>query len=75
MIWVKEILEWKKKIDTLKIPKMWRDGYHEEVKEYLINDLKMTEAIYNHGKTVRKFKYLHKDYGEIAGEREVIVDW
>lgn len=64
-----------KTIDTLKIPKMWRDGYHQEVKEYLINDLKMTEAIYNHGKIVKKFKYLHKDYGKIMDEREVVVDW
>ena len=64
-----------KTIDTVKIPKMWRDGQHQEVKKYLINDLKMTEAIFNHGKTVRNFKYMHKDYGKIIGEKVVKVNW
>lgn len=64
-----------KNMDTLKIPKMWREGKHEEVKNYLINDLKMTEAIFNHGKQAGKFKYEHKEYGESLGEKEVIVKW
>ncbi len=64
-----------KSVDTLKIPKMWRDGYHKEVKDYLTNDLQMTEAIFNHGKNVGKFKYDHKEYGESLGEREVKVKW
>ncbi len=64
-----------KTIDTMKIPKMWRDGKHQEVKEYLLNDLRMTEGIFNHGKSVKKFKYEHKEYGESYGEREVRVVW
>lgn len=64
-----------KTIDTMKIPKMWRDGKHQEVKNYLLNDLKMTEAIFMHGKNVGKFKYEHKDYGKSLGEREVCVKW
>ena len=62
-------------VDTLKIPKMWRDGKHQEVKDYLLNDLKMTEAIFNHGRNVGKIKYEHKNYGKIIGEREVHVKW
>ncbi|MDD5133540.1 MAG: hypothetical protein PHD81_04900 [Candidatus Nanoarchaeia archaeon] len=64
-----------KTIDTLKIPKMWRDGQHQEVKDYLSNDLIMTEAIFNHGKDVGKFKYEYKEYGISKGQREVIIDW
>ncbi len=35
----------------------------------------MTEAIYSHGKTIGKFKYEHKEYGESKGEKEVNVNW
>lgn len=64
-----------KTVDTLKIPKMWREGKHQEVKDYLLNDLKMTEAVFNHGRNVGKFKYDHKEYGKSFGEREVSVKW
>jgi len=61
--------------NPLKIPKMWREGKHVEVRDYLLNDLKMTEAIYNHGKKHGKLKYEHKEYGESKGIREVSVEW
>ena len=64
-----------KSVDTLKIPKMWRDGQHKEVKDYLANDLQMTEAIFNHGKSFGKFKYEHKEYGQSLGQKEVTVRW
>lgn len=64
-----------KTVDTMKIPKMWRDGNHKDVKDYLLNDLKMTEAIFMHGKNVGKFRYEHKHYGKSLGEREVCVKW
>ena len=57
------------------ILRLWRDGKHQEVKDYLLNDLKMTEAIFMHGKKVGKFRYEHKDYGKSLGEREVKVKW
>ena len=61
--------------DTLKIPKMWRNGKHQEVKEYLHNDLKMTEALYHYGKNNKKLKYEHKEYGRSFGIKEIEVDW
>ena len=64
-----------KNADTLKIPKMWRDGKHEEVKNYLLNDLKMIQALYNHAKKTKKLKYEHKEYGESFGEKEIAVYW
>ncbi len=64
-----------KTVDTLKIPKMWRDGKHQEVKDYLLNDLKMTEAIFNHGRNVGKLKYEFKKYGKSLDEREICVKW
>ncbi|MDO8627262.1 MAG: hypothetical protein Q7K42_02250 [Candidatus Diapherotrites archaeon] len=64
-----------KTVDTLKIPKMWRDGQQDEVKDYLLNDLKMTKAIFDHGMQKGKFKYEHKMYGKSFGEKEVNVLW
>jgi DEAD/DEAH box helicase domain-containing protein len=62
-----------KNCNTLEIPKMWREGKHEEVQNYLLNDLIMTEKIFNYGKNFGKFKYTHKNYNEIIGEKEVNV--
>ena len=61
--------------DGKDIPKMWRDGKHNEVKAYLINDLKMTEAVYNYALKNKKLKYLHSEYNISFGEREVSVNW
>lgn len=61
--------------DSIKIPGMWRNGEFDRVKKYLLNDLRMTEALYNHGKNKKKIKYEHKEYGESYGEREIIVNW
>jgi DEAD/DEAH box helicase domain-containing protein len=61
--------------DSVDIPKMWRDGKREEVKSYLLNDLKMTEKLYLHGKKGGKLKYEHKEWGESFGEREVFIKW
>ena len=61
--------------DSIDIPKMWRDGKHDEVKSYLLNDLKMTEKVFLHGRKGGKFKYEHKEWGESLGEREVFVKW
>lgn len=64
-----------KTIDSKKIPKMWRDGKHQEVRDYLLNDLKMTKEIYEYGTKHKKLKYEHKEYGESFGEREAKVNW
>jgi hypothetical protein len=61
--------------DTLKIPKMWRDGKHDEVKEYLRRDLEITKGIYDYAKTKGELKYTHKDYGIIKGVRTVKIHW
>lgn len=61
--------------DGKDIPKMWRDGKHNEVKAYLTNDLKMTEAVYNYALKNKKLKYLHSEYNISFGEREVTVNW
>ena len=64
-----------KTVDVLKIPKMWRAGRHQEVKDYLAHDLEMTAGIFNHGKKIKRFRYERKEYGESLGEREVSVEW
>jgi len=61
--------------DTLKIPKMWRDGQHDEVKAYLRTDLEITKGIYDYGKTRGELKYTHKNYGKMEGVRTVKVHW
>lgn len=57
------------------VPKMWREGCKEQVKGYLLNDLKMTEKFYLTGKEGFNFKYDHKVYGVSKGEREVYIKW
>lgn len=61
--------------NTLKIPKMWRDGKKEEVINYLKKDLEIVKEIYNHGRINGTIEYTHKDYGKIEGVRTVKVDW
>jgi len=61
--------------DGKDISKMWREGKHDEVKAYLINDLKMTEAVYNHALKNKKLKYMHSEFNISFGEREVAVNW
>jgi len=57
------------------VPKMWREGHKEQVKGYLLNDLKMTEMFYLAGKKGQIFKYDHKVYGVSYGERSVYIKW
>ncbi len=61
--------------NALKIPEMWRDEKHDEVREYLRTDLEITKEIYYYGKTRGELKYTHKEYGEIKGVRTVKVHW
>jgi hypothetical protein len=57
------------------IPQMWKDGKHDEVKAYLLNDLRMTEKFYLAGCQGTKIKYDHKIYGKSQGEREIYLKW
>ncbi len=61
--------------DSIKIPEMYRNGEKDRVKQYLYNDLCMTEKFYLYGKKGHIFKYEHKEYGRSQGEREVYVKW
>ena len=61
--------------DTLKIPKMWRDGEQDKVREYLRTDLEITKGIYDYAKTQGELKYTHKNYGKIEGVRTAKVHW
>ncbi len=61
--------------DGINIPEMWRNGEKDKVRQYLLNDLKMTEQFYLHGKKGYTFKYEHKEYGKSFGEKEVYVKW
>jgi len=57
------------------IPQMWKDGYHGKVKEYLLNDLQMTEKFYLAGCKGTTIKYDHKTYGKSQGEKEIYIKW
>jgi hypothetical protein len=65
----------RKSENSIKIPKMWRDGEHDRVIEYLRKDLEITKGIYDYGKTRGEIRYTHKEYGEIKGVRTVKVSW
>jgi len=65
----------KKTEDSIKIPEMWRNGQVEKVKDYLYNDLLMTEKFFLSGRIGQEFLYEHKIYGKSYGERKVYVKW
>ena len=71
----KRNLNMQKTENSIEIPGMWRAGKHQEVKDYLINDLKLIKAVHEHGKLNKSLKYDHKVYGESEGEKIVSVDW
>ena len=50
--------------DTLKIPKMWRDGKHDKVKEYLRRDLEITKGIYDYAKKKESLNIPIKNIGQ-----------
>ncbi len=54
--------------DSMKIPEMWRDGEYLKVKNYLMNDLKITELVYNYGRDNGIFRYYD-------GDKKVKVKW
>lgn len=63
------------------IPQMWKDGKHDEVKSYLLNDLKMTEAFYLAGCRGTIIKYDHRVYDAhinkpaSRGIKEIFLKW
>ncbi len=63
----------KKTEDSVLIPKMWHNGEKDRVKQYLRNDLKITEQFYLLGKKGGNIKYDHKVYGKSHGEREIYI--
>ncbi len=65
----------KKTEQSILVPQLWRSGQHNIVKNYLKNDLLMTERFYLAGLKGQIFKYDHKVYGKSYGEREVFVRW
>ena len=62
----------KKPFDGTLIPPLWNAGKHKEVKEYLLNDLKMTKSVFLHGKNTKKLKYRDRDTGLT---QDIIIDW
>ncbi|OLS19725.1 MAG: hypothetical protein HeimC2_40310 [Candidatus Heimdallarchaeota archaeon LC_2] len=64
-----------KTINTLEIPKMWRDGKYDEVRDYLKIDLDLLAGVFYYGLSKQPLKYNVKDYGRLVGQKEVILDW
>jgi len=64
-----------KTLDSKKIPGMWREGKHVEVKKYLKRDLELLAGIYCHGLIHEKLIYPYKEYGKFVENREVKVTW
>lgn len=60
---------------SIDVPRLWREGKRDIVKNYLKNDLLMTEKFYLLGKRGFIFKYEHKIYGKSHGERQAYVKW
>ncbi len=62
-------------IDTIKIPELWRAGKHNEVISYLQRDLDILASIFYLGLQKTPITYIEKNYGEIIGEKEVVLDF
>ncbi len=61
----------KKSQDTMKIPGMWRNGQHQEVIDYLHNDLLMTKAVFDFGRKNGFVRYVNK----YVGKKSIKVIW
>lgn len=61
--------------NTRGIPKLWRQGNYERVRDYLERDIEILKKVFIIGRREGKLKYLHKEYGEIKGVRIVNVNW
>ncbi len=56
--------------DGLKAIQLYREGKIEELRDYCLDDVRITRDIYNHGKNHGKLSY-----SDLAGVREVLVDF
>jgi DEAD/DEAH box helicase domain-containing protein len=61
--------------NAMKIPKLWRDGNHARVKDYLKNDVEMTKQVFLKGRSDGKLEYIHKNYGKVTGVKIVKITW
>ena len=61
--------------NTLLIPKLWKEGRHSEVKEYLRRDLELTAGIFCYVLKFGQLIYPHKRYGKFIEDRTVKLDW
>ncbi|MCG3257200.1 MAG: hypothetical protein KAU62_13980 [Candidatus Heimdallarchaeota archaeon] len=60
---------------SIEIPKMWREGKHEEVIEHLKQDLMITKGIFEHVTKHKQIQYTEISYGKVKGIKSVSVDW
>lgn len=65
----------RKTLDTLEVPKLWRSGEKEKVKEYCFNDVLMLKKLFFYGKEKGVLKYPIKNYGKQTGVGELKVPW
>jgi|GEM_PF-2402236 len=65
----------RKPLDTLEVPKLWRSGEKEKVKEYCFNDVLMLKKLFLHGKEKGVLKYPIKNHGKQTGVGELKVPW
>jgi hypothetical protein len=65
----------KKNLDTMDVPRLWRSGEKEKVREYCYNDVLMLKQLFLHGKAKGVLKYHVKSYGKPVGIRELRVPW
>jgi hypothetical protein len=61
--------------NSIKIPKMWRQGRYDEVREYLKRDLEITAGIFQYALENKQLEYSHKHYGKFLGNRIIEIDW
>ena len=66
----------KKTIDTLEIPKMWREGKYSEVQEYLERDLDISAQLFCYGISQTSLEYYLMGYGKVVkGKSSKAFNW
>jgi hypothetical protein len=64
-----------KNLDTMEVPRLWRSGEKQKVKDYCYNDVMMLKTLFLYGKENGKLKYPVKNYGKTVSISELKVPW
>ena len=57
----------------LEAVKWWKEGKHDQVRKYCLDDVKITKEVYDYAREHKELRY--KDFGEIKSIKLNVKDW